>query len=495
MKSSKGISLLKTIRILQKLLNIKFMKKARVNRPEISKLVWFITSFVIVFLSILLLVYSHDLTIWAKPSTESIILFAFLEFLAGLFFAFAFIFGAKQLDKKNIIWLIIIIGIAARLILIPSSPVLEDDYNRYIWDGAVLTTGINPYKYSPLEIQTDSVSVNPEISELHALSNKAGVIFQRINFPEVRTIYPMASQVFFAASYVISGWNINGWRIISFLMDIITLLLLLIILKKLNLPQGWIAIYWLNPIVLHQFFNAGHMDVLIFPFILGAIYFLLNEKEKSSSVFLAIAAGIKIWPIILFPIMYRKYFKQKFNTILLILIPSVIIALLYTPVFLSKLDNSLGFIRYAGNWYNNDAVFRAISLAINEVASLVSTQTICDHCIARYVVSVIYLIILLFIFKKPAKNNIELLEKLLLAVTFLFFLSPTQFPWYYTWILPILVLRPKISLILYPIFLPLYQLQYLWQNVVWFEHLPIIIFFIFELKNKDKFRLFNYFKS
>jgi len=467
------------------------MKIIQRNSNDISKLIWFANSFTIIVLSLLLLIYSSDLTIWAEPSTRNITIFTLLEILAGSVFAFAVIFGANQLKNRNIVWLIIISGIIARLILIPSSPILEDDYNRYIWDGAVLTEGINPYKYSPLEIGNDSISANSEISALHNLSVKAGVIFQRINFPGVRTIYPMVSQVFFAASYIISGWNIIGWRIISFLMDIITLLLLLALLNKLKLPTGWIAIYWLNPIVLHQFFNAGHMDVLLFPFVLGAIWFLLSNKEKISSLFLALAAGVKVWPIIFFPIMYRKYFKQKSKIIILISITIVVIGLLFTPVMLSKLNDSLGFIKYAGNWYNNDAIFQAITMAVSGVVSLFNSQTACVNCIARYVVSAIYLIIILVIIRKPAKNNSDLLEKLLVAVTFLFFLSPTEFPWYYTWILPLLVLKPKISLILYPILLPLYQFQNMWQHVVWFEHLPIIILFVVEITNKDKFKLFK----
>lgn len=468
------------------------MGKANTSKFIFSKVVWYAAVFLIVVLSFILLLYSNDLTYWAKPSVNSILIFTLLEILAGAVFALSFVFGSKTLSEKKVIWLIIISGFAARIILLPSSPVLEDDYNRYIWDGAVVANGINPFKYSPLEIAKDSAFSNSEIHTLNTLSHEANEIFRRINYPEVRTIYPMVSQVFFAASYVASGWNILGWRIISLLADIITLFLLLIILKRLELPLGLSAIYWLNPVVLTQFFNAGHMDILLFPFILGAIWFLLNHRENVSSFLLALAAGVKVWPIVLFPIMYRNYFKQKLKIIILAFIPIVILLALYAPVILTKLDNSLGFIRYAENWYNNDALFRMVSLCINFVHSLFSSHVICAHCIARYVVIGLYLIFMVFIIWKPIKNNSDLLERILLSVTVLFFLSPTEFPWYYTWILPFLVLRPRLSLLLYPILLPLYELQSLWQNVVWFEHVPIIILFIYELINKDKFNLFKY---
>ncbi len=467
------------------------MDTVKKNKIELSQLVWIATSSVIVIMSIVLLIYSHELTIWAKPSITKITIFTFLEILTAGCFVFAIVFGAKHLRNKKIIWLIIAAGIAARIILIPSAPILENDYNRYIWDGAVVAGGINPYKYSPLEVGNDSTSTNHEIAKLHNLSIEAKEIYSRINYPEIRTIYPMGSQMFFAASYLLSGWNILGWRLISFLIDIVTLLLLIAILKKMNLPKGLVAIYWLNPIVIHQFFNAGHMDILIFPFLLAAILFMLNNREKLSAVFLSFAIGVKLWPIILFPVIYRKYFKQKEKISALILITVIIVAVVYAPVFFSKLNSSLGFIKYAGNWYNNDAIFRIITIITESVISLFSTHAYCYHCIARYIVASIFLIILFFIIRKPYKNISDTLEKILIIVAVLFFLSPTEFPWYYTWMLPLLVIRPKISLILYTILLPLYQLQGIWANVVWFEHIPIIILFLYEIRNRENVKIFQ----
>ena len=40
-------------------------------------------------------------------------------------------------------------GLAARAILFASEPVLEDDYQRYLWDGAVTAQGLNPMRSRP----------------------------------------------------------------------------------------------------------------------------------------------------------------------------------------------------------------------------------------------------------------------------------------------------------------------------------------------------------
>lgn len=60
-----------------------------------------------------------------------------------------------------------------------------------------------------------------------------------------------------------------------------------------------------------------------------------------------------------------------------------------------------------------------------------------------------------------------------MAVGGLFVLSPTQFAWYYTWVLPFLVLAPARALVLYTALLPLYHLHYDYPWVVWIEHLPV----------------------
>ncbi|MGD8306390.1 MAG: hypothetical protein PVF17_07030, partial [Ignavibacteria bacterium] len=94
--------------------------------------------------------------------------------------------------------------------------------------------------------------------------------------------------------------------------------------------------------------------------------------------------------------------------------------------------------------------------------------------------------------KQPG-NHLSLFYRALLIVAVLYLISPTQFPWYYTWIVPLLVIRPKISLLLYPLFLPLYQIKYLSEYIVYIEHIPILLLFILETKGviwKD-FQLYN----
>ncbi|MCH7595822.1 MAG: hypothetical protein IID35_04605 [Planctomycetes bacterium] len=58
-------------------------------------------------------------------------------------------------------------------------------------------------------------------------------------------------------------------------------------------------------------------------------------------------------------------------------------------------------------------------------------------------------------------------------VAALFLLGPTQFPWYYLWMLPLLCVRLSFGLLLYTVTLPLYYVHYEYRWVLWVEYLPI----------------------
>ena len=64
-----------------------------------------------------------------------------------------------------------------------------------------------------------------------------------------------------------------------------------------------------------------------------------------------------------------------------------------------------------------------------------------------------------------------------------FLLSPAQFPWYYTWLVPFLVVVPSPALLLLTALLPLYYLRFYLDirdqsrlfdyGIVWVEFLPV----------------------
>ena len=200
--------------------------------------------------------------------------------------------------SRNCIIVVFLIGIAARGAMFFSTPVLEDDSYRYLWDGAVTARGIDPYKYAPSEaaslplfIENRSISKSEDVAALEALATEHSDIHERINYPYIATIYPPLTQAAFATAHWIAPFNLNGWRTVLLLVDITAFILLITLLKAYDRAREWSALYWWNPIVILQSFGAGHMDLLIVPFLLAAILFAKNARFSWATLSLAGAAS------------------------------------------------------------------------------------------------------------------------------------------------------------------------------------------------------------
>ena len=103
--------------------------------------------------------------------------------------------------------------------------------------------------------------------------------------------------------------------------------------------------------------------------------------------------------------------------------------------------------------------------------------------VTRGLVGLGLLAIGLWLARRRAASADEACTRWLIVVAALFLLSPTQFPWYYTWVVPFLALVPRLSLLTFTALLPLYYLRFLldarglahWfdHGVVWIEHAPV----------------------
>lgn len=142
-------------------------------------------------------------------------------------------------------WLMIAVGLAMRLTWFGAQPPLEDDFCRYLWDGAVVAAGFNPYAFSPEQV-AQGASMPPALVELAAASRST---LGRVNFPEYTSIYPAFAQLAFAAAHRLAPWSVDGLRFIFLLADVATLGAILALLSDLGRSRMLAALYWCNPLV------------------------------------------------------------------------------------------------------------------------------------------------------------------------------------------------------------------------------------------------------
>lgn len=427
--------------------------------------------------------------------SRPVVKFVFI-YISACFIYFVYIVRIKKYKPniKNLLFWIFIVGIIARVIMIFSTPILEVDYHRYLWDGAVTANGYNPYEYSPQEfIKGKSNEKLPE--RLRELSINNLETLEKINHPQLKSSYPPVTQAVFAFSNLIKPFSLITWKAVLLIVDIITFFLIYLVLKKLKIPQSNLIIYWWNPLLIKEVFNSGHMDVIIFPFLLACFLLYLSKKYLFSFAVLCAAVGVKLWPVLLLPVLLRNFVSDWKKFLKYFSIFSVLTFFILSPLIFSFFDQASGLQAYSRSWQNNDSFFRIILAAAEFVLPLFGYHPGHGQLVSRIAVGLVLIFAIVYLIKNKSDDRLDYFKISLVIISFAFFLSPAQFPWYYLWMLPFLTIIPYKPLLLLTALMPLYYLRYYfeprgqyefyYQYIVWLEYLPVLAWILYDLiKNR-----------
>ena len=401
-----------------------------------------------------------------------IIPFIALLMVSALIYLIAVSHTRALFPSRNFFITTITLGLIMRATLFLSNPILEDDYYRYLWDGGVTASGHNPYAHIPENVRTGR-----DTQALGQLARESVEVAARVNHPELGTVYPPVAQAAFAIAHVIKPWSIYPWKAILLFADIATLCLLIAILRKTGLPETRILIYWWNPLLIKEIYNAAHMDLLVVMFLALAIYFAVHQKTLRTFLALTAAIATKLWPVILIPLLLRHSSALKPERKQVLLLSGALLLILLIPTLWAiPLGQKSGLLAYGQHWEMNDLLYMLIHQGIQTLTDTLGLNpspatgasgilsglrsAVTPHLLARITVATLLLLWILFLAKKRTPQTPDTLNRLTLATAALFMLSPTQFPWYYLWILPLLTLSPRPSLLLLTLTLPLYYLKF-----------------------------------
>lgn len=446
---------------------------------------WVLGGIALVGLQIVLAFLSPRFAYGRSLLTQPVLTVVALMCLSGvLYWLIVSTASEKKQSAAFVVW-IIFIGVGLRIAQLAATPILEDDYYRYLWDGAVTAHGISPYGVAPQQMISGDTASGPLPSTVRQLAADAQPLLRRINNPRLRTIYPPVAQAAFALAHWIQPWSLLGWRWVLLAFDLATLVLLIALLRTMGLPLQWLAIYWWNPLLVKEVFNSGHMDVIALPFVLGAVWLAIRGRRVWAAAVLGLAVGAKVWPIVLLPIILRPVANNLKPLVAALGLFSLVAFSLFLPIYVSGFDSSSGFVAYGQVWESNDALFLVLRWGLQGLLQTLSAGlgALQIQLLARIFLAVIVSITLVKICWKPVLGPRDECERGQYIVATLFLLSPTQFPWYYVWLLPFLSIRPRRSLLLLTALLPFYYLRYYFEprnhlemfrlGIVWLEYVPV----------------------
>jgi alpha-1,6-mannosyltransferase len=470
------------------------LKNPRKGFLNHTDFVWGLAGIAFVSLSLILAAGSSDFSYDRRNIDKPILSMVVLLTTSGVFYLWL-ILRFKQISPGKF-WSggIIFIGLLARFILFLSTPILEDDYYRYLWDGGMVAHGVNPYLFSVQEVLEPESRHVPE--RLSDIAKEARPIPNRVNHPWLKTIYPPISQIAFAFAHLLSPWNLTGWRLVLLTADLFTLYLLFLLLRRLNLPPTGLVVYWWNPLLIKEAYNSGHMDLLLLPFILGGLLFSIQRRYVAASVTLGLGVGIKFWPAILFPAVLRPLLREPKRFLPPLLAFSSLALVMFLPFLITGLDSSSGLLAYLSHWEMNDSLFLLLLWVVQFIIRLLNLDVGYAPSMTRIAAAGIFFVWVFWLLRKPGPQPNDSISRFLLITAGLFLLSPAQFPWYYLWLLPLLALQLRVSLLLFTGLLPLSYLRFYfdargWVGIfdtylVWLQFVPVWLLLIWEWQKAKK---------
>ncbi len=356
-------------------------------------------------------------------------------------------------------WLILGFAVVFRLCLLPQTPWLSNDIYRYVWDGRLVTHGVNPY------------TLPPAAAELASLRDDS--VYGRMSHTEVHTVYPPLLQYLFAAGAALAQTfdldPVIALKAILTLVDLLLAGVLLQLAPGFGLAGGAALLYAWHPMPIIEIAGSGHSDIVGVLCLLMAIHAARQNHHAWAALFLALAFLVKFLALLLLPFwMVTAWRSAGRRAALLCLVVFAITTLLsYAPFLQAGAQLLAGLLVYSAKWRFNDSVFAMLFNTIHTLLPdrLVTLLMVPAHWeitetvlrtrrvdlalhLAKASVAVLFLLFYAQIARRfwlaQKGEGAGLLPQIALAVLAAFFLlSPTLQPWYLLWLLPLLCLNRR----------------------------------------------------
>lgn len=330
----------------------------------------------------------------------------------------------RQASALRWIW---IAALAFRLTVLAIQPGLSEDVARYRWQGMLQHQGGDPYTATPKDPAWEALRDEtwPRIAGKN-LPSAYGPVVEQVN----RWYYE------FVVRHEPDPWQ-QVWlfKLPFALADLAVGLALVRFLASIGRPPAWALIYLWSPLSVTEFWMEGHNDSIAVFFVLVALTLQAKQRRTWALVALTAATMCKFWPAVLFPFLLASRqdgrWRIQGGRAVVSLAVGTLLCLPYWGSIASVLTTLGGF---AGGWRNNESLFAGfLGLAGGDmaVAAYLSWSTL-----------LLVVLVLRWLRLEAGKGELG-------AICALLLLAANCFPWYLTWMLPLVAAHPSAPLILW----------------------------------------------
>lgn len=374
----------------------------------------------------------------------------FLAIMAALFTAYAIAFRqSERLDGRRVSLLIIGTAVLFRLALVPAGlpratplhevlPLLasdlagsevvferhllfDDDHWRYLWDGHVAASGIDPYASAPDDRRLDAIAPQPGLWE---------EIRQNVNHSWLTTIYPPLTQLAFRLLHSVAPGSVVALKLLWIVADVLVMLLVGKTLALLGRPPALLLLYAWNPLVIKVTAGSAHFDILVALGVAALTYGVVAARRPMIACGWILAVAAKLTPaVFLLPIARRIGLARTVAS-------ASVIALLMVPMGVAGTGGSA----FAGGWEFNATFFHAVKLLF--------AWTPDPGAWARGAVGLAVIAAAIWASRRTDPSAAPAIDAFadaaLLPMAVLLLCGPVLMPWYVIWVLPLAAVARRI---------------------------------------------------
>ncbi len=384
--------------------------------------------FILIGTSILFLIFSCWITIFTNPLDEP-------QKLIGIFSALFLLYGIFLLLSSNkipsFLCVVLTISIGTQLIFL-FEPAYFNDFFRYLWNGRVISNGLNPFAFSPLEI-----AHHPQFGHIAQVW-----YWDQIIFPWMRAIYGPTIQLTLGLAGILREDSIFVLKFLFFLCNLGSIALGIKILKLLKMNVKNIVLLALNPLFLFETLSTAHTEAIIIFFLFLSFLLFLQKKYFFSGISFAALVSTKFFPIVLLPLFLKGILmtnhqtrKMQWKQVGIFLFGTTLGAtILWLPFILGTDVASLyeSFLQFDKEWIQSPGIFALVS---NGVAIFMESKQ--SFFIAKTLGMIAVLVATAFSVLRIQKQE-DIIQYSLLIFSVLLLFSSVIFSWYVLWLVAFL---------------------------------------------------------
>ena len=311
-------------------------------------------------------------------------------------------------------------GLISRIIFLYATPILSQDFYRFLWDGRLILDGINPFLWTPNEIMGLNKIEGPLMKKMW---EGMGALSQSnySNYPPIHQLPALIAVLLFKQSMALSIIFLRGVMIFA---DIGILIIGQKLLKLLHLQPKSIFLYFLNPLVVVELTGNLHYEGLMIFFLVCFLYLLERKKILWAGFFMGLSVLTKLIPLLILTLFLFKLNWKKswlfYGTV------AIVIIIGFTPffdeMFLTNYSKTIGL--WFSNFEFNAGIFYTAKAYFNDQYGLSLMPYM------RYIAPIVLSLFLMYFLSKKVNSILEILNQTLLLLTVYFLISTTVHPWY-----------------------------------------------------------------